>query len=91
MENPFKFDDKKHPRVVTNMKTNWNQVYGASFALWAFSLSQYLKHRFRVNNNAVYLLTFAAFSAPASYGYMKFFLSSPLSEAAGINNKAEGV
>ena len=91
MDSPFKFEDKKNPRVVTNMHTNWNRVYGASAALWAFSLSQYVRHRFRVNNNAVYLLTFAAFSVPASYGYAKFFLSSPEAEAAGLNNKAEGV
>ena len=91
MENPFKFEDKKNTRVVTNMPLNWNNIYGGSAFLWACSVSMYTKHIFRVNNNAVYLLTFAAFSMPASYGYAKFMMSTPMEEAAYENNQEEGV
>ena len=90
MENPFKFEDKTKPRVVTNMPINWNNIYGGSALLWACSVSMYTKHIFRVNNNAVYMLTFAAFSMPASYGFAKTFMTSPLEEAAYLNNQAEG-
>ena len=90
MENPFKFEDAKNPRLVTNMPVNWNRVYGGSALLWAISLSLYTKHIFRVNNNAVYLMTFAAFSVPASYGYAKTMLTTTMHEAAGLNNQAEG-
>tara|TARA_B110000977_G_C10639890_1_gene323585 strand:+ start:27 stop:299 length:273 start_codon:yes stop_codon:yes gene_type:complete len=90
MENPFKFEDPKNPRVVTNSVIDWNKIYGGSAFLWAGSLAWYQRKYFRVNNNAVYLLAFTAFSLPASYGYAKFMLASAEDEAAAINNQAEG-
>ena len=90
MENPFKFENSKKPRMVTNMTMDWNQVYGGTGLLWAVSMSLYIKNIFRVNNNAVYMLAFSAFSVPASYGYAKFALSSAEDEAAYMNNEAEG-
>ena len=91
MENPFKFEDKKNPRVVTNMQMNWNKIYGSSALLWSLSMVWYTKNHFRINNNAVYFFTFAAFSVPASYGFAKFALSTPMQESAYMNNQAEGV
>ena len=90
MENPFKFEDPKKPRYVTNMSADWNKVYGASGILWACSMSFYMKNYFRVNNNAVYMLAFGVFSLPASYGIAKTALCSPEEEAAYMNNQAEG-
>ena len=90
MENPFRFEDRSNPRVVTNSVMEWNKVYGGTGLLWAGSIAWYQRKFFRVNNNAVYLLAFTAFSLPASYGYAKFFLSSADDEAAYMNNKAEG-
>ena len=90
MDHPFKFEDKKNSRLVTNMTMDWNKIYGGSGLLWACSIALYTKSIFRVNNNAVYLMAFSAASVPASYGYAKFFLSSAEEEAAYMNNLAEG-
>ena len=90
MESPYQFADKSNPRLVTNMAVNWNKVYGGSALLWACSASLYTKHIFRVNNNAVYLMTFLVASVPASYGYAKMALTTPEEEAAYMNNEAEG-
>ena len=86
MENPFKFEDKKNSRVVTNNTIDWNKIYGASALLWVSSMAMYQRKFFRVNNNAVYLLAFTAFSLPASYGYAKFMMASAENEAALMNN-----
>ena len=86
MENPFKFEDKTNHRVVTNTSIDWNKLYGGTGFLWAGSIAWYQRKFFRVNNNAVYLLAFTAFSLPASYGYAKFFLTSAEDEAAHMNN-----
>ena len=72
------------------MSVDYNRVYGGTGLLWATSLALYTKHLFRVNNNAVYLLAFAAASVPASYGYAKTVLTSADEEAAYLNNQAEG-
>ena len=90
MENPFVFGNPNKPRLVTNVNADWNKVYGGAGMLWAVSMGCYVRNFFRVNNNAVYLLAFTAFSVPASYGYAKFALSSPEEEAAYMNNQAEG-
>ena len=90
MENPFKFENPNKPRLVTNHTMDWNKLYGMSTGLWALSVSMYIKNFFRVNNNAVYLMAFTAMSAPASYGYVKYAMSSSLSEAAYLNNREEG-
>ena len=86
MENPFKFEDKKNTRVVTNNVIDWNKIYGGTGVLWVSSLAWYQRKYFRVNNNAVYLLAFTAFSLPASYGYAKFMMASAENEAAYMNN-----
>ena len=73
------------------MEAPWNRVYAGTGALYAASLAWYGKKFFRVNGNGVYFLAFAAFSVPASYGYAKFMLSNPETEAALMNNFREGV
>ena len=89
-ESPFKFENPNKPRLVSNVAMDYNRLYGMTGVLWGVSVGLYMKNLFRVNNNAVYLMAFTAASIPASYGYVKFFFSSELEEAAYLNNKAEG-
>ena len=61
----------------------------AAGALWAFSMMKYNRRFFRINGNAAYLLSFGAISAPVSYTYANFFLSSGVYEAGVMNNAKE--
>ena len=84
-DNPFKFCPN-NPRYVISHNANWSKVNAGSGLLWAMSVAWYQKSHFRVNKNLPYLMAFMVLSAPASYGYAKFVLSSSEDEAAYMNN-----
>mgnify|MGYP000082490822 CR=1 FL=1 len=90
MESPYKFESS-NPRVVTNVNYNVNKIYTGTALLYGASLYMYARKFLRIDGNAVAFGAFAACSLPASYAYVKFFMSDAENEAAYINNKREGV
>jgi hypothetical protein len=89
MDNPFKFD-LKNKRVVTNVRDNTANIALGTTFFYLTSLYLYNRKFFRVDGNGVALVSFMAFSLPASYAYGKFIFDSATDEAARINNSKEG-
>ena len=86
-KSPFTYD-VANPRWVTNVEAP-NKVFALAGLLFTFGMYRYNRRYFRVDNNLINFLTFAAVSAPASYGYANFALNSAENEAAAINNSRE--
>ena len=84
---PYTFDSK-NPRLVTNVAPK-TQVMVASGLIFLVSLRMYTRHYFRIDQNVMNLVGFAALSAPASYSYGNFFFNDPINEAGILNNEAE--
>ncbi len=86
-KNPFTFS-ASNKRVVVNNERPSYVYYGAALVFLA-SLNFYNKRFFRKDGNMLNMVAFAAASAPASYSYSSFILSSPEIEAGLINNERE--
>lgn len=72
------------------MNNNTSNVALGTAFFYFTSLYMYNKKLFRVDKNGVALVSFMAFSLPASYAYSKFIFDSANDEAARINNSFEG-
>ena len=81
MEKPAYIFDTKNPRLVTNMEKPTN-IMAVTGVLFAGSVYLYSRRYFRCDKNLVNLMAFTVASAPASYSYANFFLSTPEIEAA---------
>ncbi len=86
-KNPYKFSPSNSRLVVGNERPSM-VTYGTA-ALFLGSVYFYNRRFFRIDGNAVNMLAFTVASLPASYAYASYFFSSPVIEAAIINNDRE--
>ena len=86
-KNPFKFN-AQNSRLVEDGQRPSTVLYGTA-AIFLFSLHIYNRRFFRKDANALNFIGFAAASVPASYAYANFLFSSPVIEAAILNNERE--
>jgi hypothetical protein len=85
--NPYKFNEA-NPRLVEGAVRSPAVLYGAGL-IWVASVVLYNKRFFRKDSNVLNLLAFSAASLPASHVYSSLVFSSPVQEAAIINNQRE--
>lgn len=88
-EKPYKFENPKNPRLVTNIEKPFEKIYYVAGGLWLGSMYLYTKNVFRIYKRPVPLLLFTLGSALASYEYADYFMSSPIIEAGLMNNERE--
>ena len=87
-ETPYKFSEK-NPRLVTNMVKNYEKIYLATGAIFAFSMVWYNKKFFRCDKDIMNFTLFGIGSTLASYSWANFIFSSSEIEAALKNNEKE--
>lgn len=84
-KNPYTFCTTNPRRVIDGATVSNNVMIGTG-ALFLYSVFAYQRRFFRVDKNVMNLVAFTALSAPASYSYANFFLSSATVEAGAMNN-----